>query len=415
MEITEETKERLLSLSPLEIIDKNCEGTLIKLEEYLGMPIHIEVHRQNTTKEHQNFETSLYMSRIIVELKIIGRHYSKINSTSHVENLDYGLKLLLQDLTNAYAKDFLSREQYLGTKKLISEYILDELLDNVKKDFLIGYQDIPQYEMLFLLYEFCYRSPVHQIKYNFEGNDLRRTVLGRVELSTMNKYQDYKLNMNNIENQLFDAITNFTYSIKEIHNIIFEQKEVIYRVNILNEIYFNFEHFLSVIIKTFSMTDENMGKKKITKKQQYLARVFTELDIKHTIDFRVISTEIHKRCIESSSKFLSLLEQENKQTINLVDIFLKIVDMRNSLHSNGQANKDVGEFDIGHIHFNKVEKDKQFSSMAMHQLIILLLISSYSMELIIEKLSTLKKVNGVDIPKIIIDEYLEQRQHLIEK
>jgi len=396
MEITEEKKELLLSLNPLEIIDKNCEGTLISLEEHLGMPINIEVHRQNTTKEHQNFKTSSHMSRIIVELKTIGMHYRTINSASHVENLDYGLKLLLQDLTNAYSKGLLTKEQYFGTRKLISEYILDELLDDIKKDFLIGYQDIPQYDMIFLLYEFCYRSPVHQGVYNLKGNDIRRTVLGRVELSTMNKYQDYKFNIDNIENQLLDAITNFTYNVKDIHNIIFEQKEVLYRLSLLNEVYFNFEHFLSVMIKIFRMTDESIEKRRITKKQQYLARVFTELDIKHTIDFRLISKEIEKRCIESSSKYLSLLEQDDKQTINLVDIFLKIVDMRNSLHSNGQANKDVDTFDIGHIHFNKVEKDKQFSSMAMHQLVILLLISSYSMELIIEKLSTLTNINGID-------------------
>ena len=415
MEIPEETKELLLSLSPLEIIDKNCEGTLISLEKHLGMPIHIEVHRQNTTKEHQNFETSLHMSMIIGKLQTIGMHYRTINNTPHVENLDYGLKLLLQDLKNTYSQGFFTKDQYFGTKKLISEYILDELIDNTKKHFLIGYQDIPQYDMLFLLYEFSYRSPAHQDIYNFKGNDMRRTVLGRIELTTMNKYQDYKLTMNNIENLLFDAITNFTYNIKEINEIIFEQKEVIYRVSLLNQIYFNFEHFLSVLIKTFKMADESIGKNKIKNKQQYLARVFTELDIKHTIDFRVISKEIQSRCTESSQKYLNLLKQDTKQTINLVDVFLKIVNMRNSLHANGQANKDVPEFDIGQIHFNEVEKDKHFSSMAMHQLIILLLISSYSMELIIEKLSKVESINGVPIPEIIIDEYLEQREELIEE
>lgn len=416
MQITEEQRNWLLSLSPIEIMDVYCEGTLKILEdEYVKAPIAINIHRTNITKEHQTLKISLAMTGVIAKLKVIGMYYSKINNTPQIDNLDYGLKLFLNDLTQQYKDGYFSEEQYINTRKLIIEYILDDVIDDLRKFAFIGYENIPHYDMMFLLHEFAYRSPVHQNIYNYKGKDIRRTLIGRIEITTVNKYQDYKLNIQNIENQLLDGIRDFAYNIKEIVDIIFVQKEVQYRVSVLNELYFNFEHFLSVLIKTFRMNDETLGKKKISKKQGYLAKVLDELDIKHHIDYSIISKEIESRCVESSSKYLELFKQDDKQTINMIEIFLKIIDMRNSLHANGFANKNTNEFSIAKIHFSEVKKDEQFSSMAMHQLVALLVISSYTMELIIEKLSSIEEINGVKVPDIIVDEYVENIRKLSSK
>lgn len=412
MKITEDQKNELQSMTDIEIINYYCENTLKTMEDEIGMPINIHVHRTNTTKDHQDLKTSLLISNIVGKLKVIGKHYSIKNNSSHIQDLDYGLKLFLLSLIDSYKNNYISDNQYTDTKQLINDYILDENIENIKNFFLIGKDQIAQYKMIFLLYEFAYRSPVHQGQYNFKGEDIRRSTFGRIELSTMNKYQDYKLNIDNIENQLIDGISNFLYNITDIIDIIFVQKEVQYRTSILNEIYFNFEHFLSVIIKTFKMNDENLGKKKIRNKQGYLVRVFDELGIKHSIDYSIVFKEIETRCVESSSKYLKLMEKRDKQTINLIDIFLKIIDMRNSLHSNGASNKDIDAFNIGDIHYDEVKKNQQFTTMAMHQLIPLLIISVYSMELIVKKLSNLEKINGVTVPKVIIDEYVKHIKEL---
>lgn len=415
IELTQQQKDNLLSLSPIEIMDQYCEGTLKTIEDEIGMPIDINVHRQTETKTHQDFKTSLQMTMIIGKLKYIGMHYSKVNSSAHIDPLDYGLKLFLLSFIKSYNSGFFSENQFVNTKKLINEYILDEVLENIKEYFLVGYDHIPQYEMLFLLYEFAYRSPIHQDIYSFQGDDIRRTTIGRIELTTMNKYQDHKLNISNIENQLWDSITHFTYNIEEIVDIIFIQKEVQYRTSVLNEIYFNFEHFLSVIIKTFKMADQTLGKKILRNKQEYLARVLNELGISQHIDYKLISDEIQKRCLESSTKYLDLLKHDTKQTISLIDVFLQLINMRNSLHSNGTASKDIKAFDIGKIHFNEVKKDEHFSSMAMHQLIALMVISTYTIEIIVAKLSSLQKVNNIDVPKVIIDKYVQEKQKFIEQ
>jgi len=413
IQITEEKRNWLSSLSPVELMDLYCEGTLKILEdEHVKAPIDINIYRTSITKEHQTLKISLTMTGIIAKLKVIGMYYSKINNTPQMDNLDYGLKLFLNNLTQQYKNGYFSEEQYISTRKLIIEYILDEVVDDIRKFTFKGYGNIPHYDMMFLLHEFAYRSPVHQNIYNYKGNDIRRTLVGRIEITTVNKYQDYKLNVQNIENQLLDGIRNFAYNIEEIVDIIFVQKEVQYRLSVLNELYFNFEHFLSVLIKTFRMNDETLGKRKIFKKQGYLAKVFDELDIKHHIDYSIISKEIENRCVESSSKYLELFKQDDKQIINLVEIFLKIIDMRNSLHANGFANKSTNEFSIAKMNFSEVKKDEQFSSMAMHQLVALLVISLYTMELIIEKLSLIEEINGVKVPDVIVDKYVEYIREL---
>jgi len=416
MKITKEQRDWLSLLSPVEIIDIYCERTLKTLEdEHVKAPIDISIHRQSITKEHQTLEISLAMTRVIAKLKIIGMLYSQINNTPQMNSLDYGLKLFLNDLTQQYKDGYFSEEQYINVRKLIIDYILDEVIEDIKKFTFVGYKNMPHHDIMFLLHEFAYRSPVHQDIYNYKGEDIRRTIIGRIEITTVNKYQDYKLNVQNIENQLLDGIRDFAYNIQELVDIIFIQKEVQYRLSVLNELYFNFEYFLSVIIKTFKMNDETLGKKKISKKQGYLARVFDELNIKHHIDYSIILKEIESRCVESSPIYLELFKQNDKQKINLVEVFLKIIDMRNSLHANGFANKDTNEFSIAKIHFSEVKKDKPFSSMAMHQLVALLVISSYTMELIIEKLSSIEEINSVKVPDIIVDEYIENIRQLSSK
>ena len=59
-----------------------------------------------------------------------------------------------------------------------------------------------------------------------------------------------------------------------------------------------------------------------------------------------------------------------------------------------------------------MKKDEQFSSMAMHQLVALLVISLYTMELIIEKLSSIEEINAVKVPDVIVDEYVENIRKL---
>ncbi|NUW27239.1 hypothetical protein HUX57_11280 [Arcobacter butzleri] len=259
---------------------------------------------------------------------------------------------------------------------------------------------------------------VYQQNYNFDGTDIRRTTIGRIEITTINKIQDIKLNLENIGNLLLDACIDFSYTINDIMETIFVQKEIQYRLSILNDVYFNIEYFLSVLIKTFKMSDESLGKIKIKNKQEYLSRVLNELNITiHTVDFQEISKEIFKRSNrEECVEYKNLLKQDKKQTINLVECFLKIIDMRNSFHANGHANKDIKAFKIAQIEYPEVKKDKQFKSMGIHQIIPLLIIAIYTVEKIVNKLQDIKQqnisINGILVPDIIVDNYVEDIRKL---
>lgn len=406
--LTQEQKENLSKLSPIDIIDKYCEYTLGELEKNIGCPIHISVNRVHTPKEHQDFEISHKISLIKAKLNTIGQ-YSRGDNT-HMKPFDYGVKVFLIDLKKAYEEDFFTKEQVNEVKKIIIEYIFDDFIKAARDNFLVGHNNIYQYEMIFLLYEFTFHSPVFQEKYGFiKGSDIRKTTFSRIEIATMNAYQDHKLNIANIENQFLDSIADFSYSVEEAFNIIFEQKEVYYRIALLNNIYFNLEHFLSEIIKTFKIAEE------IKKKQEYLSKILIKLNMEQHVDYKLIYDEIEKRCKESSLEYLNILKCEKSHKISLITIFEQIINMRNSLHSNGAANKDISEFNIGKIHFNEVKKGKQFSSMAMHQLIILMVIATYTVEKIIEKMSEVKKINNIEVPAHIPDKYLEDREACIKE
>lgn len=401
-------KEYLLSLTSSEIINYFSNEMLKIIEDEIGMPIKLDIQRNKEVKAHQNLQTSILFSVIIGTLKFIGMYYSKKLNSTHINPFDFGLKLLLEEFSIALKDDLISEKQFLEITKLINEYILDEPIRYLKENFLIGSNNIPQYKMLFLLYEYVYQSPIHQSIYSFDGMDIRRSTFVRIEIATMNKYQDHKLNINNIEKQLLDSITNFNYNVHNIVNIISIQKEIEYRTDLLNKLYFNFEHFFSVIIKTFKLEEG----KKITKKQNYLTTILNKLEINQHIGYKEIYNEIKERCKESSEDFLKLLEPENEQTISLINIFLQIINMRNSLHSNGASNKDINEFTIGKIHFKGVRAGEQYSSMAMHQIIVLVLITTYTIEKIIDKISKIKKLNDIEIPTIIIDKYLQHMKML---
>jgi len=406
--LTQEQKENLSKLSPIDIIDEYCEYTLAELEKNIGCPIHISVNRVHTLKEHQDFKISQKISLIKAKLNTIGQ-FSRGENT-HMKPFDYGMKVFLIHLKEAYEKGIFTKEQVNEVKKIIIEYIFDDFVRAAKDGFLIGHNNIYQYEMIFLLYEFTFHSPVFQEKYGFiKGSDIRKTTFSRIEIATMNAYQDHKLNIANIENQFLDSIADFSYSVEEAFNIIFEQKEVYYRIALLNNIYFNLEHFLSEIIKTFDIAKE------IKKKQEYLSKTLIKLNMEQHVDYKLIYDEIEKRCKESSLEYLNILKCEKSHKISLITIFEQIINMRNSLHSNGAANKDISEFNIGKIHFSEVKKGKQFSSMAMHQLIILMVIATYTVEKIIEKMSEVKKINNIEVPAHIPDKYLEGREAYIKE
>lgn len=412
-EVTSEEKEIINNYTAIEIIENYCDSIIADIENALNTRIDLSYERTNETKEYQEFKISFIMSKIIVCLKFIGNYYKKKHNKPQIDDLDYGLKLFLIDLKSYEESGAIQINKSKEVEKIILDYILDEAILDIKQYFLLGHENIPQHEMLYVLHNFCYYSPIHQDTYSLSGDDIRRNSIGRIEMTSLNKYQDYRMNINNLESQLLNAIRSFNYNIKQIVDITIVQKEVQYRTNILNEVYFNMEHFLSILIKEFRMNDQELDKQRIRKKEDYLSRVLNELDIKHDIDFAIVSKLIKQRCPESS--YIHLLEQEEKQTVNYIDIFSKIINMRNSLHSNGFSNKDVSAFKIAKINYDEVKKDEQFTSMAMHQLIPLFIIIIHCMELITEQLSKKTEINGVPVPTTIIDKYVKELRELREE
>lgn len=414
-----ETFEDLKKFNAIEIIELYSHSKIIEIEDLIGMPIHLDILRTNTTEEYQNSEISLQMTVIIARLKYFGRFHKMNNGFGNLDDLDYGLRLIYWELKESFKNNFITEEQFINIKKLINLYILDKSIINIKKFFFNSINKIPHTDIIFTLHDYAYNSSVYQQNHNFDGTDIRRTTIGRIEITTINKSQDIKLNLANIGNLLLDACIDFSYKINDIMETIFVQKEIQYRLSILNDVYFNIEYFLSVLIKTFKITDESLGKTKIKNKQDYLSRVLNELNIIHTVDFQEISKEIFKRCNRKvCDEYKNLLKQDKKQTINLVECFLKIIDMRNSFHANGHANKDIKAFKIAQIEYPEVKKDEQFKSMGIEHIVPLLIIAIFTVEKIVLKLHEIKEqnasINGIQVPDIIVDNYVKDIRKLKE-
>lgn len=83
-----------------------------------------------------------------------------------------------------------------------------------------------------------------------------------------------------------------------------------------------------------------------------------------------------------------------------------MIQLRNSLHSNGKASKDMQMFKFGKVNFYKLEKDKFQKSMSIVHLVILSLIDMIAIEKIIEKTKD---------DTMIFDEYMVELDKLYKQ
>jgi len=147
------------------------------------------------------------------------------------------------------------------------------------------------------------------------------------------------------------------------------------------------EHLLSNLIKEYNIEDG----KSLRTKQKLLSVVLRYFNIEDKLDLKIVSEEILRRCPETSSEFRKLLIQETSLNKGMVVMFLKFINARNSLHDNGISNKDEIALTIGKINFSEVKKGKHNLSMGMPQVIMMILISIYIFEKIIDKSFQSKK------------------------
>lgn len=387
----------LKQLSSLEYIDNfyNAVFALTRVD------FSFDISEFDTLEEgHQ----ALRKYALFQALKVYG-NYSIINDGfyDNGDKLQIGCNRFLLELKQLVLDNDIEIQQSEDIKNDLFNILFSDT-EQLSDKLFSSTENIPFEKIVFLLYEYTYKSSVHTAKYNFDGLDIRRNVLGRVEISTINKYYDYKLHRNNFKHIFLDMIENFNIPIKQGIATIVRNKEVEYRTDLLNKVYFNFEHFLSEIVEHFTITRTDNRKK-----QTLLLDVLEYFDINDELVISDVSDDILSRCDESKELFEPILNNSKSTKVKMTDIFLRIITMRNSLHSNGFINRDENHLSIGKLRYKRNSKGFQHNSMTFINVIMLFTFMIYILEKIIDK--SYEKISN----ELIEDKYLKELKEIEEE
>lgn len=360
--------------TPKKLINYLCQ----QLCEKLNFPTTYQYDYRDDLSKNENKKNKEDIF-IINTIKLYGNYRTSDLNITSIDDYTYGFKSVILDLKYMMKINKITEKQYHDTLNYIYDSQFKHYEDKAFKKF--SYQNIHCKDMIFLLLEYINKSPIYKAKYSFKSTDIRKGLFSRLELISFNKYQDYKLNKENFKILFLDGLENFEMEIEQLINMIIVNKEVEYRTNLINQTYFAMEHLLSNLIKEYNIEDG----KGLRNKQKLLSVVLRYFNIEDKLDLKNVTEEILKRCPESSTEFRKLFLQETTSKKGMVEMFLKFINMRNSLHDNGISNKDEIALKIGKINFNKVEKDEHNMSVGMPQIIVIILISIYIFEQIIDK------------------------------
>lgn len=193
--------------------------TTKKLVEYLcnelckeyNLPINYDVKNyQELSKNELKKEKEVLFLKNTLEK--FGEILVEKDNITFMDEYTYGVKSFLRNLQDFNKKNHITDEQYQSS----IDYIYEILFVHLENEYnlLFSYKNIRNEDILFMLLEFLYMSPTYKQLNNLKSTDIRKTFMGRLELSFFNKYQDYKLNRENFRKLFIDVLINFNYSIK---------------------------------------------------------------------------------------------------------------------------------------------------------------------------------------------------------
>lgn len=254
--------------------------------------------------------------------------------------------------------------------------------------------DIKSDESVFSLHNYIFKSPVLSEYYNFDKLDIRRQLFHRLETITISIFHRFR-NFEKHFKENFLYMKKLNYSIKELIESLIVLEEVNIRRNFITEIYFNIEHFFSVIIKEFNIEIQDKRKK-----QLLLGNILIHFGIDETIDLKSKFSEILERLNENNENFKSLFNNMKNTKTTYLEINNRLINRRNSLHSNGFiGGKGETYLGIGKVKYKRMKEYDSFKTMGITELTVLMFLIIECCERIIEETVSVH-------PGIIVDRYM---------
>ena len=380
MNLDKKTQELFDKCYAIELLNKMADGIIYKL----APDIHIDI-------DLSRYENTLIQHRFSREGKFHFLTALQLNYPN-IPN-DERLNEFVSEMRGHLHNEDIKEECFEKILKQLFVWFEDELH---LKDFQINLfttkcneKQIENHKFIFLIFEFCFKSPALSEVYSFDKIDVRRQVLYRLEYISYSFLQQAKSFTKNIVDEVVEKL-KFNYTLKECFEYV-RYKEVELRRDFINEFFFTIEHFLSSIRKHYAIKESSDLEKK-----ELLKEIFNHFDIEKEVDLEEIKQYLKERCSETSDDIWQIFDGKNiKKDFFLYHTYM--IQLRNSLHSNGKASKDMQMFKFGKVNFYKLEKDKFHKSMSIVHLVVLALIDMIAIEKIIEKTKD---------EEIIKDEYM---------
>ncbi len=380
MNLDKKTQELFDKCYAIELLNKMADGIIYKL----APDIHIDI-------DLSRYENTLIQHRFSREGKFHFLTALQLNYPN-IPN-DERLNEFVSEMRGHLHNEDIKKECFEKILKQLFVWFEDELH---LKDFQINLfttkcneKQIENHKFIFLIFEFCFKSPALSEVYSFDKIDVRRQLFHRLEYISYSFLQQSRKITHNITDEIIEKL-KYNFSLDECIEYI-RFKEVELRRDFINEFFFNVEHFLSSVRKHYKI------KKGVDiDKKDLLKEVFNELDIDKEVDLEEIKQAVASRCTETSQEILQMFEGKNIKK-DFISYHSFMIQLRNSLHSNGKVSKDMQGFGFGKLYFYKLEKDKFHNNMSIAHLVVLALIDMNAIEKIIEKTKD---------EEIIKDEYM---------
>jgi len=348
------------------------------------------------------YENALEQHKFVIEGKFYFLAAIKLNYQTN--DAEEAINAFMDEQRSLLSSKIISNECFENILLKIFEwffYDIDKTFDTLYS-YKTEEETIRNEEIVFLLFNFCFKSDVLNTTYNLDILDIRRQTFSRIETLVFNLHQDYILMRKNISD-MFVEMMKFNYKIGDFKDRVIKNREIDFRRHFVTEFYFIVEHFLSDIKIHFQIETSSRHDK-----QALLKDVINFFDIKDEIILKDFFNMVNQRYDETNTNtrliFInSIASKKQYTTFNKL-----LINRRNCLHSNGISSNNEQQFTIGKVKFLSVQKGGFINSMSIVNLITLALIELDVLEKIIHK--TIEKDNN-----IIEDKYIKDYHKFVEE
>tara|TARA_A100001391_G_scaffold197455_1_gene177596 strand:+ start:6054 stop:6914 length:861 start_codon:yes stop_codon:yes gene_type:complete len=201
----------------------------------------------------------------------------------------------------------------------------------------------------------------------FEGTDVRPMVLLRIESATIWYEQNVFASSELCERYVQNIIAH-GYDKKFAINHLANLREVKNRIGYLDSVYFAIDYFISKMLEIHGVS--HSGNNKVSDFAALLSHFSMETSGATTQE---ILSEIKLHLPSSMAAIHSILSERSSVMVPFKKSFEYLTLIRNSLHNNGFANKNMNNLVIGPFEYKKIVKNKSLECMGAPNLIVLIL------------------------------------------